>query len=124
MDVDAQRGTLWDADVLNVMMAAYLVVWENEGVSNDDVFSPASCKDNDLCDVVWCERLASTVISISIRRVENRKLKGGRCLRVDSICFSLVAIKSNNGEFLSKISNLKANPNDDVRSQLGQGQSQ
>lgn len=39
----------------------YLMIWEDQCIRDNDVLSSSSSKDYDLGDVVWCERLATTV---------------------------------------------------------------
>jgi hypothetical protein len=55
------------------------MIGEDERVGKHYVLLPPSSEDHHLGDVVWCERLASCV---------------------DCVGFRLVAIESNDGEFL------------------------
>ena len=69
---------------------AYLVVREDQRVSQHDILSSASSKDNHLSNVVWCQRLTASINCIS---------------------FGLVASKSDNREFLSPTSAPRHLPN-------------
>lgn len=75
-----------------------LVVWENQGVCKYNVFSASCCKNNDLRNVLWSERLTSTtIVGLAYTRAYIEVI-----LRIYSIGFGLVSIKPDNGEFLAR----------------------
>ena len=74
---------------------AYLVIWEDQRLGQNDIFSSASSKNNNLCNVVWCQWLAA---------------------RVDRVSFGFVASKSDDREFLcTKSQSVDDSRRDDCR---------
>jgi hypothetical protein len=61
---------------------AYLVIWEDQRIGQNDIFPPASSKNNNLCNVVWRQWLAAGI---------------------DRVGFGFVASKSDDREFLYTI---------------------
>ena len=51
---------------MSVFPFAYLMIWEDQSISDDHVLSPSCIEDNDLCNIVRRERLAPFVDSIRL----------------------------------------------------------
>ena len=79
--------------------SSYLVVGEDEGIGNNDVFSSSSIEHNNLGDVVGSERLTSTVVS-GLLALRNSHVDW-RDSRIYGIGLGLVAIESDNRKFLA-----------------------
>lgn len=78
----------------------YLVAGVDESVCNNNVLSASCCKDNDLCNIIWSERLTTTRQGIS---QEPDMAVRREILRIDGVRLGLVTVEADNGEFLVDI---------------------
>ena len=82
----------------------YLVIWENQRIGDDHILRSSGGEDHHLCNVLGGQRFTSTEARISFFQLHYDVSESHA--RVNSICFGLVAIKPDDGEFLWNFSSV------------------